>query len=234
MPPSAGFPIPTRSGRRTNWSTAEPDVETPGKDATPTVGGGTAMDRVLDRHRRVGRWCRSPCSCRACPPEHRGLESAVADPPPRRDAHDVLLLGGVGVCTIVMGAGLAWLVSAYRFPGSRHPGMDADPPAGDADLHPRVPHARHARSRPARSRTGGGRRSVRAPGSPTSSRCGGRSRRSAWCSIRTSTCSPAPRSATRPPAPSSRHGRSGRARTRPPVASCSRSCARPSPRAAPS
>lgn len=33
-----------------------------------------------------------------------------------------ILLVGVGVCTIVMGAGLAWLVSAYRFPGSRHLG----------------------------------------------------------------------------------------------------------------
>ncbi len=33
-----------------------------------------------------------------------------------------LLLGGVGVCTLVMGAGLAWLVSAYRFPGSRQLG----------------------------------------------------------------------------------------------------------------
>lgn len=31
----------------------------------------------------------------------------------------VFLLGGVGVGTIVLGSGLAWLVSAYRFPGSR-------------------------------------------------------------------------------------------------------------------
>ncbi len=30
-----------------------------------------------------------------------------------------LLLGGVAICTVVLGAGLAWLVSAYRFPGSR-------------------------------------------------------------------------------------------------------------------
>jgi iron(III) transport system permease protein len=30
-----------------------------------------------------------------------------------------LLLGGVAVVTIVLGGGLAWLVSAYRFPGSR-------------------------------------------------------------------------------------------------------------------
>ena len=33
-----------------------------------------------------------------------------------------LLLVGVGVTSVVMGAGLAWLVSAYRFPGSRQLG----------------------------------------------------------------------------------------------------------------
>lgn len=33
-----------------------------------------------------------------------------------------VLLAGVAVCTVVMGAGLAWLVAAYRFPGSRHLG----------------------------------------------------------------------------------------------------------------
>ena len=31
-----------------------------------------------------------------------------------------LLLGGVTLGTVVLGSGLAWLVSAYRFPGSRH------------------------------------------------------------------------------------------------------------------
>ncbi len=30
-----------------------------------------------------------------------------------------LLLGGVAVCSTILGVGLAWLVSAYRFPGSR-------------------------------------------------------------------------------------------------------------------
>jgi iron(III) transport system permease protein len=30
-----------------------------------------------------------------------------------------LLLGGVAVCSVVLGAGLAWLVSAFRFPGVR-------------------------------------------------------------------------------------------------------------------
>jgi iron(III) transport system permease protein len=33
-----------------------------------------------------------------------------------------LLLAGVAVCTTVLGAGLAWLVTAYRFPGSRQLG----------------------------------------------------------------------------------------------------------------
>jgi iron(III) transport system permease protein len=33
-----------------------------------------------------------------------------------------ILLGGVAICAVVLGAGLAWLVSAYRFPGSRHLG----------------------------------------------------------------------------------------------------------------
>ncbi len=33
-----------------------------------------------------------------------------------------VLLAGVAVCSVVMGAGLAWLVSAYRFPGSRQLG----------------------------------------------------------------------------------------------------------------
>ena len=33
-----------------------------------------------------------------------------------------VLLVGVAVCTVVMGAGLAWLVTAYRFPGSRQLG----------------------------------------------------------------------------------------------------------------
>lgn len=34
----------------------------------------------------------------------------------------ILLLVGVGLGTIVVGSGLAWLVTAYRFPGSRHLG----------------------------------------------------------------------------------------------------------------
>lgn len=33
-----------------------------------------------------------------------------------------VLLAGVAIGSVVMGAGLAWLVSAYRFPGSRHLG----------------------------------------------------------------------------------------------------------------
>ena len=38
---------------------------------------------------------------------------------PREILDTVLLLGVVGAGTVVLGAGLAWLVSAYRFPGSR-------------------------------------------------------------------------------------------------------------------
>ncbi len=34
-------------------------------------------------------------------------------------SNTVVLLVGVGVCTLVLGTGLAWLVTAYRFPGRR-------------------------------------------------------------------------------------------------------------------
>ena len=36
-----------------------------------------------------------------------------------RSGRPALLLVGVAVCSTVLGVGLAWLVSAYRFPGSR-------------------------------------------------------------------------------------------------------------------
>ncbi len=50
----------------------------------------------------------------------------------------LLLMLGVGVGTLVIGGGLAWLVTAYRFPHARPAGVAARAAAGDAGVHPRL------------------------------------------------------------------------------------------------
>ena len=54
------------------------------------------------------------------------------------------------VGTLVVGGGLAWLVTAYRFPLPRRAGLAAGAAAGDAGLHPRLRLPLDLRRRPGR------------------------------------------------------------------------------------
>ena len=100
----------------------------------------------------------------------------------------------------MLGAGLAWLVGAYRFPGSGAFGWALVLPLA----MPSYILGFLMLSTFGRHRAGPGHVAdlVRpsTPGSPRSGRSPARSSRSRSCSTRTCTCSPGPRCATRPPA----------------------------------
>ena len=85
--------------------------------------------------------------------------------PARSGRPAAVLLVGVAVCSTVLGVGLAWLVSAYRFPGSRTFGWLLILPLAMPSYILGYPHASPPSAAPGRSRISGDRGSVATPGS---------------------------------------------------------------------
>ena len=107
-----------------------------------------------------------------------------------------VLLAGVGVGTLVLGGALAWLTSAYRFPGSRLFGWLLITPLPCPAMCSVSSPCRWWGS-PGRSRAGGVTRSGQTPGSPTFDRWVALSSFSRLSSTPMSSCSLGPPSPTK-------------------------------------
>ena len=152
----------------------------------------------------------SPCSCvRRSPcvvaslltPERRRLAPPVGDPPASAmiTSHRCRCWCWSGRGTLVLGAGLAWLVTAYRFPGRRALHLAARPARWPCPATSSASSSSRCFGYPGpvqsswRAPFG-----ARTPGSPTCARMPGAARRAlARASTPTSTCSRGPPSASR-------------------------------------
>ena len=91
-------------------------------DPRPPPRGPFRPAQLGRRRRRRGDRDRHPdrdARRERAPPEHRRVAPAVGHPAPRPDRLDARARGRRGRLSVVLGVSLAWLVSAYRFPGRR-------------------------------------------------------------------------------------------------------------------